>query len=157
MCGICGVVEYRGMRPVQRDRLENMNQTLAHRGPDDSGYLVESGVGLAMRRLSIIDVAGGAQPIANEDETIWIVFNGEIYNFLSLRQQLLEKGHRFRTDGDTEVVVHLYEEYGRNCVDHLDRMFAFAIYDRRPGRGERVLLARDRLVHNQATFSEIVR
>jgi asparagine synthase (glutamine-hydrolysing) len=119
-----------------------MNRTMIHRGPDDEGYFVQGPVGLAMRRLSIIDLASGHQPISNEDETLWIVFNGEIYNFLELRSDLIARGHQFRTRSDTEVILHLYEECGERCVEHLNGMFAFAIWD---ARKQRLFLARDRL------------
>jgi asparagine synthase (glutamine-hydrolysing) len=134
MCGICGVHEYASSMRVDRQQLARMNATLVHRGPDEDGFFVRDRVGLAMRRLRIIDLAGGAQPIANEDETISIVFNGEIYNYRELRKDLIRLGHRFRTQSDTEVIVHAYEEFGVQCVEHLDGMFAFAIYDERiPG------------------------
>src|ERR1700736_1056591 len=127
---------------VNRDALASMNQQIVHRGPDDDGFFVEKNVGLAMRRLSIIDVQTGHQPICNEDESVWIVFNGEIYNHADLRNDLQARGHRYRTKSDTETIVHLYEEYGRDCVHHLRGMFAFAIWD----RGKRCLfIARDRL------------
>ncbi len=127
---------------VQGDVLARMNHSIVHRGPDDEGFFVEENVGLAMRRLSIIDVKTGHQPISNENRDIWIVFNGEIYNHAELRSQLESKGHQYRTRSDTETIVHLYEEYGRDCVSHLRGMFAFVIWDRR----KRVLLAaRDRL------------
>jgi len=119
-----------------------MNRTLVRRGPDESGVFQEPGVGLAMRRLSIIDLAGGRQPIQNEDGTVWIVFNGEIYNYRELRADLSQRGHRFRTHSDTEVIVHLYEEYGDDLVHHLRGMFAFALWDKNRRRG---LLVRDRL------------
>ena len=119
-----------------------MNRRIAHRGPDDEGFFVEGNVGLAMRRLSIIDVKSGHQPLANENEDIWIVYNGEIYNHAELKADLEAKGHRYRTRSDTETIVHLYEQYGRDCVSHLRGMFAFVIWDRR----KRVLFAaRDRL------------
>jgi asparagine synthase (glutamine-hydrolysing) len=142
MCGICGVLFSDRERHVTREQLSAMNRRIVHRGPDDEGYLVEDNVGLAMRRLSIIDVKTGHQPLANEDEEIWIVFNGEIYNHAELRTGLEARGHRYRTRTDTETVVHLYEEYGRDCVEQLRGMFAFVIWDRR----KRVLFAaRDRL------------
>src|ERR1700722_15478116 len=119
-----------------------MNRKIAHRGPDDDGFLVEGNVGLAMRRLSIIDVKTGHQPLSNEDENLWIVFNGEIYNHADLRAQLESSGHHYRTRSDTETIVHLYEEYGRDCVKHLRGMFAFAIWDR---RRKILFAARDRL------------
>jgi asparagine synthase (glutamine-hydrolysing) len=119
-----------------------MCQTIVHRGPDDEGMYVKGGVGLGMRRLSIIDLAGGHQPVHNEDNSIWIVFNGEIYNFPELRPELESRGHHFYTDTDTEVIVHLYEDLGADCVQKLRGMFAFAVYDQ---RRRRLLLARDRL------------
>jgi asparagine synthase (glutamine-hydrolysing) len=142
MCGICGIfLSHRDSR-VSRDALSEMNRRIVHRGPDDEGFFVEENVGLAMRRLSIIDVKSGHQPLANENQDIWIVFNGEIYNHVELRAALEGNGHRYRTNSDTETIVHLYEEYGRDCVKHLRGMFAFAIWDRR----KRVLFAaRDRL------------
>jgi asparagine synthase (glutamine-hydrolysing) len=119
-----------------------MNRQIVHRGPDDDGFLVQGNVGLAMRRLSIIDLASGHQPIANEDETLWIVYNGEIYNHRDLRQGLAARGHRYRTHSDTETILHLYEEHGRECVQHLRGMFAFAIWD---SRARQLFIARDRL------------
>jgi asparagine synthase (glutamine-hydrolysing) len=147
MCGICGIFYPDPGHPdsgkrVQRDQLVSMNRQIVHRGPDDDGFFVENNVGLAMRRLSIIDIQTGHQPISNEDETIWIVFNGEIYNHRELRQDLQARGHHYRTQSDTETIVHLYEEYGRDCVQYLRGMFAFAIWDRTK---KCLLLARDRL------------
>ena len=127
---------------ADRSLLERMNDTMVHRGPDDDGYFVSGPVGLAMRRLSIIDLAGGKQPITNEDESLWIVFNGEIYNYPDLRTELLAKGHVFRTRTDTEVILHLYEELGEECVNRLNGMFTFAIWD---SKRRRLFLARDRL------------
>jgi asparagine synthase (glutamine-hydrolysing) len=125
-----------------------MTDTLRHRGPDDEGYYVEGNVGFGHRRLSIIDLATGHQPMCNEDGTVWITYNGEVYNYLELRRELLGCGHQFRTSSDTEVVIHAYEEYGARCLDRLNGMFAFAIHDRRPpttGRSAaRLFLARDR-------------
>ncbi len=142
MCGICGIFFSDRNWRVQADALAGMNGSIVHRGPDDGGFFVEENVGLAMRRLSIIDVKSGHQPLANENEDIWIVFNGEIYNHAELRATLEARGHRYRTHSDTETIVHLYEEYGRDCVKHLRGMFAFAIWDRR----KRVLCAaRDRM------------
>ena len=115
---------------------------MTHRGPDGAGLLIEAGVGLGHRRLSIVDVSGGHQPLSNEDDSLWIVFNGEIYNHERLRRLLMGKGHTFKTRSDTEAIVHLYEEYGPDCVDHLNGMFAFAIWDR---RARRLFLARDRM------------
>jgi asparagine synthase (glutamine-hydrolysing) len=142
MCGICGVFFTNRDWRVRQDVLAEMNGRIAHRGPDDDGFMVEENVGLAMRRLSIIDVKSGHQPLANENEDVWIVYNGEIYNHAELRAELEAKGHRYRTRSDTETIIHLYEEYGRECVKRLRGMFAFAIWDRR----RRVLFAaRDRL------------
>ena len=115
MCGICGIFNHYDGEPVQRDDLKRMADTLVHRGPDDEGLYHSGPIGLGHRRLSIIDLEGGHQPITNEDETIWVVLNGEIYNFQELREQLIEKGHSFKTRSDTEVIVHLYEEEGENC------------------------------------------
>jgi len=139
MCGIAGRVSRRG---VTAEQIGRMLSRIAHRGPDDEGIHLDGMAGLGHRRLSIIDLGSGHQPMANEDETIWIVFNGEIYNFVSLRKDLLERGHRFRTHSDTEVIVHLYEEYGVDCVRHLRGMFAFAIWD---APRKRLFAARDHL------------
>src|SRR5579863_3695805 len=119
-----------------------MADSISHRGPDDEGFYVRGQIGLGFRRLSIIDLSGGHQPLSNEDGTVWIIFNGEIYNYLELRDWLLTKGHIFRTKSDTEVIVHLYEEMGPNCVDKLRGMFAFAIWD---AKENSLLLARDRI------------
>ncbi len=143
MCGVCGVYEYASSMRVDGQRLARMNATIVHRGPDDDGFFVRERVGLAMRRLRIIDLAGGKQPITNEDETVTIVFNGEIYNYRELRRELVARGHHFRTQSDTEVVVHAYEEFGTSCVERLDGMFAFAIYDERVAGADRLFLARD--------------
>jgi asparagine synthase (glutamine-hydrolysing) len=140
MCGICGLVDLRG-EAVDRDALATMNAALRHRGPDSEGHLVDGAVGLAMRRLSIIDLAGGEQPIANEDATIHVVQNGEIYNYRELRRELERAGHRFRTHSDTEVLVHLYEEHGLAFAERLRGMFAVALWD---SRRRRVVVARDR-------------
>lgn len=141
MCGIAGIVNTEA-GGIEAATIHRMCQTLAHRGPDDEGVLVRDGAGLGMRRLSVIDVAGGHQPVFNEDGSIWIVFNGEIYNFPELRQELEGRGHRLATHTDTEVIVHLYEDLGMDCVHKLRGMFAFALYDL---RNRRLLLARDRL------------
>jgi len=142
MCGICGVFYSNRSERVDRETLAAMNRQIAHRGPDDDGFYVDHHVGLAMRRLSIIDVQAGHQPISNEDGGVWIVFNGEIYNHQELRKDLEARGHRYRTHSDTETIVHLYEEYGTNCVAHLRGMFAFAIWDRTK---RSLFMARDRL------------
>ena len=150
MCGICGF--FGNHDRISGDVLDRMNQTLVRRGPDEGGDLLEDGVGLAMRRLSIIDLAGGRQPIHNEDRTIWVVFNGEIYNYRELRADLQRRGHRFETNSDTEVIVHLYEEYGDDLVDHLRGMFVFALWDAPRRRG---LIARDRLGIKPLFYAEI--
>ncbi|MCI0627041.1 MAG: asparagine synthase (glutamine-hydrolyzing) [Acidobacteria bacterium] len=164
MCGICGVFEYQSGEPVSPEQLHRMNDTLQHRGPDDEGYYTTAGVGLAMRRLSIIDIAGGHQPISNEDQSIWAVFNGEIYNYQKLREQLLRKGHQLQTRSDTEVILHLYEDHGISFVEHLDGMFALAIYDGRAetsmnghslDRPGRLLLARDRLGKKPLYYADL--
>src|ERR1044072_2624979 len=118
MCGICGIFETGGEKIVQQSTLKSMADTIRHRGPDDDGFYVCGGIGLAHRRLSIIDLAGGHQPLANEDESIWIVFNGEIYNFEELNRQYLATGHQFRTRSDTESIVHLYEELRRGRLSY---------------------------------------
>ena len=141
MCGIAGIVGQRGA-VIEAADVQRMCQTIVHRGPDDEGIYAQGPVGLGMRRLSIIDLAGGKQPIHNEDRTVWVVFNGEIYNFTELRRELEARGHRFYTHSDTEVIVHLYEESGADCVKKLRGMFAIALYDERQGT---LLLARDRL------------
>ncbi len=140
MCGIAGRVNQSA--PVDRAELFRMTELIAHRGPDDHGYHLRARVGLGHRRLSIIDLAGGRQPLANEDDTVWIVFNGEIYNHVALREELVARGHRFRTHSDTEVIVHAYEEWGPDCARRLRGMFAFAIWD---DRTQRLTLVRDRL------------
>ena len=139
MCGICGFWDSRG---ADENVLRRMADRISHRGPDDDGFYTSESIGLANRRLSIIDLQSGKQPISNEDGTLWIVFNGEIYNYEKLRDELLAKGHRFRTNTDTETIVHLYEEYGDDCVKHLGGMFAFAIWDTRK---RRLFVARDPL------------
>lgn len=129
-------------RRVDRSSLEAMNEMIVHRGPDDAGFYIAGNVGIAIRRLSIIDLQTGHQPLTNEDETAWIVYNGEIYNHSDLRQDLEARGHRYRTQSDTETIVHLYDEYGPECVQHLRGMFAFVIWDM---RFRRLFAARDRL------------
>src|SRR5262245_31984389 len=142
MCGICGIFETGGESIVQRSTLKAMADTIRHRGPDDDGFYTCGGVGLAHRRLSIIDLEGGHQPLSNEDQSIWIVFNGEIYNFEELNRQYLSSGHTFRTRSDTETIVHLYEELGEACFAELRGMFSLALWD---ARRNRVVLARDRV------------
>jgi asparagine synthase (glutamine-hydrolysing) len=141
MCGIAGIVSLEG-QPVFQQELRNMCSAITHRGPDDEGFYFGTGVGLGMRRLSIIDLDSGRQPVSNEDGSVWVVFNGEIYNFQELRDDLEKRGHVFTTRSDTETIVHLYEEYGKRLVNHLRGMFAFALWDERK---RRLLIARDRI------------
>ncbi len=153
MCGITGAVWTETGQPIDRETLARMTDVLAHRGPDDRGVYASdaatfnypggvSGVALGFRRLSIIDVAGGHQPLSNEDGSVWIVFNGEIYNYRTLRRRLDGHGHTFRTAGDTETLVHLYEDEGTDFLRHVEGMFALAIWD---ARSRQLVLARDRL------------
>jgi asparagine synthase (glutamine-hydrolysing) len=141
MCGIAGILKF-GDGAADAAVVRRMCDAITHRGPDDQGNYVQGRVGLGMRRLSIVDLATGHQPISNEDGSIWIVFNGEIYNHRVLREQLITRGHSYRTQSDTETIVHLYEEYGKDCVHHLRGMFAFAIWD---SRRKTLFIARDRL------------
>src|SRR3954449_337889 len=141
MCGIAGEATSDD-RPVEPAVLERMCAAIEHRGPDSRGIHVDSGVGLGIQRLAVIDLQTGDQPIFNEDESVVVVLNGEIYNYRELRAELERDGHRFATRSDTEVIVHLYEDQGEGCVERLRGMFAFALWDR---RRRRLLLARDRL------------
>jgi asparagine synthase (glutamine-hydrolysing) len=141
VCGIAGILRTDG-RPVLEREIRAMCGAMVHRGPDDEGVYLGEGVGLGMRRLSIIDLENGRQPVSNEDGTVWVVFNGEIYNFQELRRDLERRGHRFESHSDTETIVHLYEDVGPRCVNYLRGMFAFALWDERL---KRLLLARDRL------------
>ena len=141
MCGIAGIFRYRSQALVDDGALRAMADVMIHRGPDDSGFFRSGPVGLAHRRLSIIDLAGGHQPIANEDESLWIVYNGEVYNHLDLRRDLERRGHIYRTNSDTETILHAYEEYGPACIERFRGMFAFAIWD---GRRRQLFVARDR-------------
>lgn len=143
MCGIAGKFHFDDQQPVSQALLDRMANRLVHRGPDDSGFFTHGPVGLAHRRLSIIDVsAAGKQPICNEDGSVWTVFNGEIYNYRELRRTLVDAGHRFKTNTDTEVIVHLWEEYGEKMVDYLVGMFTFALWD---DREQQLVVARDRV------------
>ena len=141
MCGIAGIIGTEPSQAADAGEVHRMCQTLIHRGPDDEGIYAEGCAALGMRRLSIIDLSTGHQPIHNEDRNLWVVFNGEIYNFPELRAQLVARGHRFYTGSDTEAIVHAYEEFGPDCVQHLRGMFAFALWDE---RRRRLFLARDR-------------
>ena len=142
MCGICGIFGVDGRDPAVQARVRSMCDAIVHRGPDEDGYYFDDAVALGMRRLSIIDLRTGRQPIANEDKTVWTVYNGEIYNFPALKAELESRGHRFATKADTEVIVHLYEEHGPDFVQKLNGMFAIALWDRRT---RTFLLARDRV------------
>jgi asparagine synthase (glutamine-hydrolysing) len=142
MCGIAGFIEYKGRNAVTKSTLANMLSAIEHRGPDDKGIFYADNVAMGMQRLSIIDLAGGKQPISNEDGTITVVFNGEIYNYRELQQKLRSRGHKLATNSDTEVIVHLYEDFGEDCVKELRGMFAFAIWD---SRRQSLFIARDRL------------
>ena len=142
MCGITGVAFSDPQELIDPDLLRRMTDILRHRGPDSHGFYTAPGIGLGVRRLRIVDLETGDQPIANEDGTVRVICNGEIYNFVELRQQLLAAGHQFRTRSDVEVIVHLYEDYGVDCLGHLRGMFGFALWD---ARRRVLLLARDRL------------
>jgi asparagine synthase (glutamine-hydrolysing) len=151
MCGIVGIVE-KNRSSVNQALLSSMCQAISHRGPDEDGFYFNEGVGLGMRRLSIIDVKGGQQPIHNQDRTAWIVFNGEIYNYQELREKLEKLGHVFYTNSDTEAIVHAYDQYGSDCPKHLRGMFAFAIWDQRT---EELFLARDRVGKKPILYAHI--
>jgi asparagine synthase (glutamine-hydrolysing) len=151
MCGITGIVRTDGAQ-IDRDLLARMNESIRHRGPDEDGFYFDDGVGLAMRRLAIIDLKSGQQPIHNADRTAWIVFNGEIYNYRELRKQLESLGHRFYTDSDTEAIIHAYDEYGADCPRYLRGMFALAIWDT---RNKSLFLARDRVGKKPLLYAQV--
>src|SRR6266403_1311694 len=140
MCGICGQYNFGNQAPVLRRNLESMTKSIAHRGPDDEGYHIAGALGLGFRRLSIIDLEGGHQPMSDLEESVWVVFNGEIYNFPELKRELESFGHVFRTKCDTEVIVHGYKQWGDEVLNHLNGMFGLAIWD---ARKERLVIARD--------------
>ena len=140
MCGICGIIQPK--KPVSHSLIKSMCDTIFHRGPDDEGIFIRGNVALGARRLSIIDLVTGHQPISNEDGRIWIAYNGEVYNFPELKKELEKKGHKFRSKSDTETVVHSYEEWGEDFVKKLRGMFAFAIWDERE---KKLILVRDRI------------
>src|SRR5262245_59055190 len=142
MCRICGIVNINATDPVDSGLIYRMTCAQAHRGPDDHGYFVENNAGIGHRRLSIIDLSGGKQPIFNEDGSVVVVFNGEIYNFADLTADLVARGHQFATRSDTETIVHAYEQYGRDCMHDFRGMFAFAVWDK---RRRSLFLVRDRL------------
>ena len=141
LCGICGIFSFDNSIPVEQNTLEKMCRALKHRGPDDQGTLIDGNVGIGNRRLDVIDLKLGHQPMTNEDSTIWIVYNGETYNFMELRESLIQKGHVFSSQSDTEVLIHLYEEKGENFIREINGMFAFAIWDKNK---QCLFLARDR-------------
>jgi asparagine synthase (glutamine-hydrolysing) len=152
MCGIAGRLNFNPSHAVDRDRLVAMTDAVTHRGPDAAGYYLAGSIGLGHRRLSIIDLSTGDQPLGNEDGSIQVVFNGEIYNFAEVRRELIAHGHRFRTNSDTEVIVHGYEQWGERCVDWFRGMFAFALWD---GNARRLMLARDRLGVKPLYYAEV--
>src|SRR5213595_1037524 len=163
MCGIAGQFNFERREPVERETIVRMARSIAHRGPDDEGFFIAGPVGLGFRLLSIIDLAGGHQPMANSERTVWIIFNGEIYNYKELRAELQTKGHQFRTNSDTEVIIHGYKQWGTDVFNHLNGMFGLAIWD---VRKERLVVARDamgikliyyRLADGQLTFGSEIR
>src|ERR1700747_2226016 len=141
MCGIAGIVDLTGKRPLPVGSLQRMARALVHRGPDEDGFLERPGLGLASRRLSIVGLADGRQPIANEDRSVWVVFNGELFDHPEVRADLEKRGHRFRTHCDTELVPHLWEDYQDEMFSHLRGQFALALWDERT---RELILARDR-------------
>lgn len=151
MCGIVGLVRNDG-KAVDEGLLRRMNEAIRHRGPDEDGFYLKDNVGLAMRRLAIIDLSSGQQPIHNQDRTAWIVFNGEIYNYLELREKLEKLGHTFYTNSDTEAIVHAYDQYGTDCPKHLRGMFVFAIWDRRT---QELFIARDRVGKKPLLYAQV--
>jgi asparagine synthase (glutamine-hydrolysing) len=163
MCGICGQFNFARNEPVEPDTIRRMTQTMVHRGPDDEGYFVAGPLGLGFRRLSIIDLAGGHQPMSDGEETVWVILNGEIYNFKELRADLENRGHRFRTNSDTEAIVHGYKEWGAEVLNHLNGMFGLAIWD---VKKRRLIVARDamgikliyyRIANGRVTFGSEIR
>jgi len=163
MCGIAGQFNFQRREPVERETIVRMADSIAHRGPDDEGFFIAGPVGLGFRRLSIIDLAGGHQPMSDAEEGVWIIFNGEIYNYRELRAELQSKGHQFRTNSDTEVIVHGYKEWGTDVFNHLNGMFGLAIWD---ARNERLVVARDamgikliyyKIRNGQLTFGSEIR
>src|SRR5215471_10952909 len=140
MCGICGQFNYQRQEPVDPEAIRSMTRTMFHRGPDDEGYFLSGALGLGFRRLSIIDLSGGHQPMSDFEESVWVVFNGEIYNFPELKSELESRGHRFRTRSDTEVIIHGYKEWGTEVFNHLNGMFGLAIWD---VARRRLVVARD--------------
>ena len=129
MCGICGQFNFGNQAPVRRADIEAMTRSIVHRGPDDEGYFVAGPLGFGFRRLSIIDLAGGHQPMSDQEESVWVIFNGEIYNFPELKRELQSHGHVFRTNSDTEVIIHGYKQWGDEVLNRLNGMFGLAIWD----------------------------
>ena len=163
MCGICGQFNFARNEPVEPETIRRMTDSIRHRGPDDEGYLISGPLGLGFRRLSIIDLAGGHQPMSDVEETVWVIFNGEIYNYRELRAELRSKGHEFRTNSDTEVIIHGYKEWGAEVLNHLNGMFGLAIWD---VKKQRLVVARDamgikliyyRITNGQLTFGSEIR
>jgi len=163
MCGICGQFNFARNEPVEPETIRRMTDSIRHRGPDDEGYLISGPLGLGFRRLSIIDLAGGHQPMSDVEETVWVIFNGEIYNYRELRAELRSKGHEFRTNSDTEVIIHGYKELGAEVLNHLNGMFGLAIWD---VKKQRLVVARDamgikliyyRITNGQLTFGSEIR
>src|SRR5216110_1565082 len=163
MCGITGQYNFERHEPVERETIVRMARSIAHRGPDDEGFFITGPVGLGFRRLSIIDLACGHQPMSDAEETVWIIFNGEIYNYKELRGELQTKGHQFRTNSDTEVIIHGYKEWGTEVLNHLNGMFGLAIWD---VKNHRLVVARDamgikliyyRIANGQLTFGSEIR
>src|SRR5881392_3592689 len=163
MCGICGQFNFIRREPVDRDAVRRMTQTMVHRGPDDEGYYFDGAVGLGFRRLSIIDLAGGHQPMSDAAETVWVILNGEIYNFKELRAELEQRGHHFWTRSDTEVIIHGYKEWGTEVLNHLNGMFGLAVWDI---QRQRLVVVRDamgiklvyyRIANGQLTFGSEIR
>src|SRR4029077_11767628 len=163
MCGICGQFNFASDEPVEPEIVRRMTDSIAHRGPDDDGYFVSGPLGLGFRRLSIIDLAGGHQPMSDAGETVWVILNGEIYNFKELRSELEGLGYSFRTRSDTEVIIHGYKEWGTDVFNHLNGMFGLAIWD---ARNELLVVARDamgiklvyyKIDNGQLTFGSEIR
>jgi asparagine synthase (glutamine-hydrolysing) len=163
MCGICGQLNFVSDAPVEPETIRRMADSISHRGPDDEGFFISGPLGFGFRRLSIIDLAGGHQPMSDAEETVWVIFNGEIYNFKELRAELESRGHRFRTNSDTEVIIHGYKEWGTEVFNRLNGMFGLAIWD---VKRKRLVVARDamgikliyhRLAHGQLTFGSEIR
>jgi asparagine synthase (glutamine-hydrolysing) len=158
MCGICGQVKIASDEPVDQEVIRRMARTMFHRGPDDEGYFFDRSLGFGFRRLSIIDLAGGHQPMSDAEESVWLVFNGEIYNYRELRAELEGHGHKFRTNSDSEVIIHGYKQWGTGVFSHLNGMFGVGIWD---VKRKRLVVARDamgikliyyRLADGQLTF-----